>query len=197
MTRHPIQQDRNLVVTGATNAIPVVITTSAVHGLTTGDTVDIDGLEGNYAPNGNGRAVTVVTTTTFSLAGVKGSGIWIPGTGRVFIQSQDARLYDADTAYTGDVFPSRGWQVDLIIDATQDPTGVNQGCDVSLLGRADTNSDWSLIRMIDEDTSGWAQVGSGRYVIRVLNLNAFPEMRLDVNVTASSTNTIRAWAVPS
>ncbi len=53
-------------VTNATNATPIVITTSAAHGFTTGDYVRIVGVGGNTAANG-GWNVTVLTTTTFRL----------------------------------------------------------------------------------------------------------------------------------
>jgi hypothetical protein len=64
-----------LTITNATNAAPIVITTSAVHGLTTGDQVLNAGVLGNTAANGL-FAVTVLTTTTFSLNGSTGTGAY-------------------------------------------------------------------------------------------------------------------------
>ena len=51
-------------ITDATNAVPIVIT-SASHGLTTGATVKITGVEGNEAANGN-WVITVTGTDTFT-----------------------------------------------------------------------------------------------------------------------------------
>jgi len=55
-----------LTVTAASNASPIVITTSAPHGLATGDRVFIAAVGGNTNANGI-RRVTVLTATTFSL----------------------------------------------------------------------------------------------------------------------------------
>lgn len=67
-----------LTVTGATNATPVVITTSAAHGLQDGDFVDVHAVLGNVSANGHYR-VTVLSTTTFRLNGSKGSGAYTSG----------------------------------------------------------------------------------------------------------------------
>lgn len=65
-------------VTGATNASPIVVTTSAAHGLTTGQTVYIGSVAGNTAANGSFVA-TVVSATTFSLGGSTGNGAYTSG----------------------------------------------------------------------------------------------------------------------
>ena len=70
------------VISGATNATPIVITTSAVHGYTTGDSVTIRGVLGNTAANVTGNTITVLSTTTFSLDAVAGNGAYTSG-GRV------------------------------------------------------------------------------------------------------------------
>jgi Ubiquitin-activating enzyme E1 FCCH domain len=70
-------------ITGATNANPGVITSTA-HGLTTGDQITISGVQGMTQLNGNTYTVTVVTVNTFSIGvnttafGVyTGGGSWI------------------------------------------------------------------------------------------------------------------------
>ncbi len=73
--------DLGVAITGATNATPIVITTGAIHGLTTGDEVIVDGVLGNTAANVAGK-VTVLSTTTFELDGTVGSGAYTSG-GRV------------------------------------------------------------------------------------------------------------------
>lgn len=66
------------LVTNATNATPIVITTAAVHGLTTGDYVVIQGVGGNGASTGT-HQITVTTTTAFSLDGSAGDGAYTRG----------------------------------------------------------------------------------------------------------------------
>lgn len=70
---------RGKVITGATNATPIVITTSAAHGYTTGDSVTIRHVGGNTAANVTNNLITVLTTTTFSLAASVGNGVYTTG----------------------------------------------------------------------------------------------------------------------
>lgn len=67
-------------ITGATNATPIVITTSAAHGFETGDLIAQHGVGGNTAANsGTGTALTsgaffakVLSTTTYALYNTSG-----------------------------------------------------------------------------------------------------------------------------
>ena len=59
-------------VSGATNASPIVITTSAAHGLSTGAIVTVTGVKGNTAANG-AWTITVVSAIEFSLQGSTGN----------------------------------------------------------------------------------------------------------------------------
>lgn len=70
--------DYALAVTGATNATPIVITTSVAHGLATGALVSISGVGGNTAANGK-WTITNVTATTFSLDTSVGNGVYTSG----------------------------------------------------------------------------------------------------------------------
>lgn len=65
-------------ITGATNATPIVITTSSAHGFADGDTVVVSGVGGNTAANGT-WAITKLTSTTFSLDTSVGSGAYTSG----------------------------------------------------------------------------------------------------------------------
>lgn len=65
-------------VSGATNASPIVITTSANHLYATGDKVSINGVLGNTAANGN-WSIIVLSSTTFSLTGSTGNGAYTSG----------------------------------------------------------------------------------------------------------------------
>ena len=65
-------------ITAATNASPIAVTTSAAHGLETGDIVVIAGAVGNTAANGQ-FTVTVVDATHYTLNGSSGNGAWTSG----------------------------------------------------------------------------------------------------------------------
>lgn len=65
-------------VTGATNASPIVITTSAAHGLADGQDVTIASVGGNTAANGT-FTVDVLTSTTFALLQSTGNGTYTSG----------------------------------------------------------------------------------------------------------------------
>jgi hypothetical protein len=68
----------NLTIADATNASPIVITTSSKHGLATGAKVSISGVVGNTAPNDN-WTITKLSDTTFSLDGSAGNGPYTSG----------------------------------------------------------------------------------------------------------------------
>jgi hypothetical protein len=61
-----------VVVTSSSTANPTVVTTAAVHGMATGDTVQIAG-HSTAAPNGQ-WVVTVLTTTTYTVPVPGGAG---------------------------------------------------------------------------------------------------------------------------
>lgn len=65
-------------VTAATNASPIAITTSAAHGLQTGNRVTIADVGGNTAANGT-FTVTRTGATTFTLDGSTGNGAYTSG----------------------------------------------------------------------------------------------------------------------
>jgi hypothetical protein len=63
------------MITNASNASPIVITTGNAHGLSTGTVVEIEGVQGNTAANGI-WTITNVSSTTFSLNSSTGNGAW-------------------------------------------------------------------------------------------------------------------------
>ncbi len=65
-------------ISGATNATPIVITTTAAHLSVTGDTVEVSGVGGNTAAIGVWQ-ITRISGTTFSLNGSVGSGAYTSG----------------------------------------------------------------------------------------------------------------------
>lgn len=67
-----------VAVANATNASPIQITTATAHGLTTGQSVPINGVTGNTAANGF-FTVTVVDALNFTLNGTTGNGAYAGG----------------------------------------------------------------------------------------------------------------------
>lgn len=73
-----VQKYKSTSITGATNATPIVIT-SVTHGKSNGDSVYIDDIVGNTAPNGKGWVVANKTPDTFELVGSVGNGTYTSG----------------------------------------------------------------------------------------------------------------------
>ena len=69
-------------ISGATDATPIVITTAAAHGLSSGNRVAIARVGGNVAANGSWQ-ITVLSSTTFELDDSEGDGTYT-GAGRVY-----------------------------------------------------------------------------------------------------------------
>lgn len=65
-------------VTAATNASPIAITTSAAHGLQTGNRVVVSSVGGNTSANGN-FTITRTGANTFTLDGSTGNGAYTSG----------------------------------------------------------------------------------------------------------------------
>jgi hypothetical protein len=89
----------SLTVTAATNATPIVLTTSAAHGLATGATVAVNGVLGNTAANGI-WTLTVTGSTTFALDTSVGNGAYTSG-GKVF-----AKIGITDTGTGQNLIPT-------------------------------------------------------------------------------------------
>jgi hypothetical protein len=67
-----------VTVTGASNTSPITITTSAAHNFSSGARVNVDGVGGNAAANGD-WTVVVTDATHFTLTGSSGSGSYSGG----------------------------------------------------------------------------------------------------------------------
>ena len=78
VTSRGISPFNTQAITGATNATPIVCTTSLAHGYSTGDVVQISGTSGNTATNGIWK-VTVTSSTQFSLDDSSGNGTYSSG----------------------------------------------------------------------------------------------------------------------
>lgn len=81
----------NLAITAATNASPIVLTTSSAHGLSSGDTAIVSGVLGNSNANGT-WTVTVVDSTHLSLNNSVGNSAY---TGGGVLEGGDLGLVDS------------------------------------------------------------------------------------------------------
>ncbi|MCP3882361.1 MAG: hypothetical protein GY701_28800 [Sulfitobacter sp.] len=196
MKSYPIQVNQKLTVTGATNATPIVITTSANHDMATGEEVDIEGILDNTNANGT-WTITKISATTFSLDGSAGNASYVNGQGTVQTRDALARTFVAGTAFTGHVhrFPDakQDDKFNFIVDASADPTGGgSDDVDLKVFGRPDDESDWIEIIQISE-TDSWDVGTGGRYMSAKYDQTMFPQLRIDVIVSASSTTVVKAW----
>ncbi|MBV9028051.1 MAG: hypothetical protein JO311_05500 [Candidatus Eremiobacteraeota bacterium] len=66
------------LVTNATNATPIVVTTAAAHGMATGQRVMVAGVSGNTGANGT-WVIGTTTSTTLQLTGSAGTGAYTSG----------------------------------------------------------------------------------------------------------------------
>ncbi len=66
------------VISNATNATPIVISTANTTGLVIGQQVTIGGVLGNTAANGT-FTIGNVTANSFDLTGISGNGVYVPG----------------------------------------------------------------------------------------------------------------------
>ncbi len=86
----PVTTATVYTVTNATNASPIVITTSAPHGYANNNYVEVTGVTGNTAANGL-HQITVLTTTSFSLDFSVGDGAYVSGGTAKFVTSMNPR----------------------------------------------------------------------------------------------------------
>ncbi len=106
-------------ITGATQANPVVVTTSAAHGYSNGDEIFLSGVVGMTEINGRNFKVANVTGTTFELQDLNASNV--DGTGYTAYSSGGTTytIYEITTPYaTADLFEIRYAQTGDIMNLT-------------------------------------------------------------------------------
>lgn len=93
-----------ILITGATNATPIVITVAANSGLKTGDRIAIAGITGNTGANGE-WTIEAVTATTFKLLGSVGNGTYggTPRVAQVFDQTPLMKGHSATLQIAGNL----------------------------------------------------------------------------------------------
>lgn len=163
MQAHQILVEPAYKITSISDADPAVITTNAAHGIQTGDTVEISGLNDESASNPwsqlNGRfTATRTSNTTFSITESTASfddSAWAsspsPTDGTVRDLSWDGRYYPTGQAFTGTPFTMKstgGLPTCLVIvEATQTP-GAGEQIDVTVEGRAGPGFSWTALDAI-------------------------------------------------
>lgn len=116
------------VVNAATNATPIVITTTADHLLVDGDVVTVASVGGTTAANGT-FVVDVLSSTTFSLVGSVGNGVYTSGgtvtpAGSIQLSSAGAASTDGPVTFTGTAKDTAYIEVTIITGGTVGTTGI-------------------------------------------------------------------------
>jgi hypothetical protein len=93
-----------ILITGATNATPIVITVAANSGLKSSDRLAIAGITGNTAANGE-WTLEAVTATTFKLLGSVGNGVFggTPRCAQIFDQTPLMKGHTATLQLSGNL----------------------------------------------------------------------------------------------
>ena len=117
-------------ITGATNANPILITSTG-HGFSTGNLVVIAGVLGNTNANGE-YAITVVTANTFTLTGRTGNGGYTANTGTVYALPKSSN---------GTVIPSGSGITGRILIQIVDSSGVARDVTTQILSMGVTEGE--------------------------------------------------------
>ena len=124
----------SFAITSSTNATPIVITTTAAHGLVTGDYVTIAGHTTNTNANGVWLVGTTPSATEFQILQIDGSnttgnGV---GSGGTFTKANNLVVKTAsplvqNIALCGGLGQKPAWTASANVTATQDTTNYKEG----------------------------------------------------------------------
>ena len=117
---------QNLAVGYASYTSPISIGTTAAHGLSTGQTVAIYGVQGNTAANGT-FVISVTDTTHFTLNGSGGNGNYTSGG---VVSGGGMAYYDAETMAAAQTALGRALHT---FETANDDPSVNAGADALFL----------------------------------------------------------------
>lgn len=132
-------------VEDATNTDPIVITSTA-HGLSTGDTVKIEGVRGNWSANGT-YTITVLDADTFELDVSLGTGVYTGGgtisvgTGQIDYTDIEATLGTPNVTRKQILRSKDGDANTFYVDLDSD---VDMSFDISTTSFSSTNTDDQL-----------------------------------------------------
>lgn len=145
-----------LTITGATQANPVVITTSAVHQLERNMTIRISGVGGMTELNGRRYRVVPISDTTFALSDIDGTGFTAYTSGGTVAHGLLIWTLDpADNAAVG-VAISGATQADPVVITTATPHRRDEGEEVNISG-----------------VVGMTELNGRRFTVRPLTYNTF------------------------
>lgn len=197
----PMQASEDLVVSGASNATPIVITTTTDHGMSTGEEVEVFGVLRNATANGIFK-MTKLSATTFSLNGSAGIDEMHPTSlPRARAVNPTERTFPADTTLQGTIHRitdrAESAKCRLYCVASQEPLGAGTDVDVRLFGRPTGTPamDWhELAKLTSADT--WTQGPGGSIFVAVKdNIAVYPEMMLATIQFGGSTTTVQPWLI--
>ncbi|MEI7474684.1 MAG: hypothetical protein WCK67_07880 [bacterium] len=174
-----LQSYKPLVITGATNTTPIVIT-STNHARVTGDSLSINGVLGNTASNGN-FIITVIDANTFSLNGSVGNGAYISGGIGYLNPNSPENL--ATKGYIDKITTSKGLvpqcvNVARLTNGQADFIGIGSGLRASILA------------------SAFNLIGNGQYkdIQSKFTFNTDFNIPLDAPANATSTIIYKNWS---
>lgn len=100
----------NRTVSGATNASPIEITTTAGHGYSTGETVTVASVGGNTAANGTWTIVKT-SSTKFTLTGSTGNGTYTSGGTVTPSPTTATTIQDGTTSWTASLAAGKSYRI--------------------------------------------------------------------------------------
>lgn len=101
-----LKEAGSATVTGATQADPCVVTTSAAHGYSNGDVVELTSVAGMAELNGRFLKVANVTATTYELKTMDGVDLDATGFGAYTSGGTSEKVFYLDTPYVEDDLPT-------------------------------------------------------------------------------------------
>tara|TARA_R100000808_G_scaffold4669_1_gene14907 strand:- start:249 stop:893 length:645 start_codon:yes stop_codon:yes gene_type:complete len=184
-----------LSITGATNADPIVITTSSTTNLETGMKVTIAGVGGNTNANGEHR-ITVIDSTTFRLNKVAGNAAYTSG-GTIDANFSREKQYSSGTSSMGKKH-FINWKAPMykssriFVQLASDPTTTNKDIKIEALGMPTGDADWAVLDTVTQADT-FTQDTTWQYTSAAFD--SYPIMAIRVTAVSSSTNVMRAWIV--
>ena len=186
------------VITAATAASPVVLTTSAIHGLTTGDEVFVTGVVGMTQLNSRTFKVVVLTTTTFELTDLGDTDI--DGSAYTAYSSAGTaqKIFELVTPYTGDDVDNSALKY---VQSADVMTLTHPSHEPRELTRLD-HDDWTLTEIVfapqqvtPDNVAGVANTTGAvnvRYAVTAVNLDNAEESLRATAASVAITNATQA-----
>jgi hypothetical protein len=150
------------LITGGTNATPIVMTVAANSGLKSGDRVAISGITGNTAMNGE-WTLAAVTATTFQLVGSVGNGTYggTPRLALMFDRTPTMRNHSALMTLGGNAVAT------LLLEAFENYDDFAAGSNASLgaVGAPVQSSAYSFVTNVNATSASAVTIASSSIVM--------------------------------